>query len=291
VRTIAFVPPADNERFAGLGGLAPLQVTNPLSAELSEMRRSLQPGLLSAMRFNLNREADALHIFEVGKVFGTLDGNPTEGERLAGLSYGDYAMGAVGQPAIKASFSSLKGVVETCLRTFGILGQVRFEPRSDSSTSCLHPGRSAAIVLDAAQLGVLGEIHPSEALRLGVSDRCVLFELDSRQLLAYVSQPRPAVSSPPKFPAIRRDLALVVDGGVVAANVLGAVSESSSPLLESVELFDVYEGEPIPSGKKSVALACRYRSKDRTLTDDEVNRAHAMVVEHAKTRLGAQLRQ
>jgi phenylalanyl-tRNA synthetase beta chain len=145
--------------------------------------------------------------------------------------------------------------------------------------------------LDGRMLGVLGELHPAEALRLELSDPCVLFELDLRQLVAYGSQPRHVVEPPPKFPAIRRDLALVLDRDFPAAGVLRTVSELSSPLLESVELFDVYEGASVPDGKKSVALACRYRSKERTLTDEEVNRAHTAIVEQAKTRLGAELRQ
>ena len=89
-----------------------MRVTNPLSAELSELRLSLAPGLLGALRFNLNREAAAFHAFEIGKVFSMRDGAPVEHERLAAISYGDYALGAVGQPAVAASFWTLKGVLE-----------------------------------------------------------------------------------------------------------------------------------------------------------------------------------
>jgi len=98
------------------------------------------------------------------------------------------------------------------------------------------------------------------------------------------------IQSPPRFPAIRRDLALVLDRDFPAGQVVRTLSELNSAWLESVELFDVYQGESVPAGKKSVALACRYRAKDRTLTDEEVNRAHSLLVEEAKARLGAELR-
>jgi phenylalanyl-tRNA synthetase beta chain len=97
--------------------------------------------------------------------------------------------------------------------------------------------------------------------------------------------------APPRVPAVRRDLALVLERDFPAERVRKTISEIDSPLLESVELFDVYEGNPIAPGKKSVALACRYRAKDRTLTDEEVNRAHAALIEKAKALLGAELRQ
>ena len=103
--------------------------------------------------------------------------------------------------------------------------------------------------------------------------------------------PRQTIATPPKFPAIRRDLALIVGDDVPAERVRQTILEIGSSLLEGVELFDVYRGSSIPQGKKSVALACRYRGRDRTLTDDEVNRAHATLVEAAKGRLGAELRQ
>jgi phenylalanyl-tRNA synthetase beta chain len=289
-KTIAFIAPAENARYAGLDDREPVRVANPLSAELSEMRRSLLPGLIAALRFNLNREATAFHAFELGKVFGLRDGIPAEAERIAAVSYGDYAMGAVGQPAVKAGFWTIKGVVEAYFRAFGIAQMAQFEP-AGTAAPYLHPGRSATVKLDGKLVGVVGELHPAEALRLELNDPAVLFELDSQHLLAYVSLARQAIKPPPRFPAIRRDLALVVDRDFPAERVRSEISAIASPLLESVELFDVYEGVPIAQGKKSVALACRYRAGDRTLTDEEVNRAHTALIDQAKALLGAELRQ
>jgi phenylalanyl-tRNA synthetase beta chain len=290
-KTIGFIAPADNERFPGLASAEAVRVTNPLSTELSEMRRSLMPGLLAALRFNLNREALAFHAFEIGKAFGVEAGMAGEHERIAAVSYGDYALSAIGQPAIKAGFFTMKGIIQTCLRTLGAPENSEFEPVAGALAPYLHPGRAAMLKVNGATLGILGELHPAEALRFELSEPCVLFELDLGNLISYCSQLRLVVESPPRFPAVRRDLALVLDRDFPADKVLRTISELGSALLEGVELFDVYEGGSVPQGKKSVALACRYRSKDRTLTDEEVNRAHTALIEQAKTRLGAELRQ
>jgi phenylalanyl-tRNA synthetase beta chain len=289
-RTIAFIAPEENQRFAGLTSKQAIHVINPLSAELSEMRLSLIPGLLAALRFNLNRESTALHLFEIGKVFESSDRGATEATRLAAISYGDYALGAVGHPAVPAGFSTLKGIVETCLKTFGDPQKIRFETPSPA-IPYLHPGRSAIVSFADQELGVLGELHPAEALRLELNSPCALFELDLQSFHSYSTMPRLVVVSPPRLPAVRRDLALVVDRDLPAQTVIDTIVGLHIDLLESAELFDVFEGGSLPSGKKSVAVACLYRGKNRTLTDVEVNREHSNLVEQATVRLGAALRQ
>ncbi|HTT74695.1 MAG TPA: phenylalanine--tRNA ligase subunit beta [Candidatus Binataceae bacterium] len=293
IKTIAFIAPIDNQRFAGLEDEKPLQVANPLSAELSELRRSLLPGLLAALRFNLNHEAAFFHAFEIGKVFGVNPGPnggvAREHERLAGLSYGDYAMRAVGRPAIKADFWTGKGIVEAWLRAIGAAQAVSFEA-PDIVAPLFHPGRAALIKHNGEVAGILGELHPAESLRLELGNSCVLFEVSLRHFTSYGSITRQVIKAPPKYPAIRRDLALVLDRDIPANTVVQTITSIDSPLLESVELFDVYEGSQVPQGKKSVALACRYRGSDRTLTDDEVNRTHSALVERANSLLGAVLR-
>ncbi|HVA83474.1 MAG TPA: phenylalanine--tRNA ligase subunit beta [Candidatus Binataceae bacterium] len=290
LRTIAFIAPADNQRYPGMGGDA-VRVTNPLSAELSELRVSLAPGLLGALRFNLNREAAAFHAFEIGKVFALRDGSPVEHERLAALSYGDYALGAVGQPATAASFWTLKGVLEQWFVALGVAAHVGFAAAGEAEYRFLHPGRAARVLLDDRPIGYLGELHPAEAIRLELNSPCVLTELDLVHLIAYGFLPRREVIAPPRYPAIRRDLALVVDRDISAARMIAAIRESAPPLLESVEVFDVYEGGSIAPGRKSMALTCRYRGKDRTLTDEEVNRAHGELIDGVRRGLGAELRQ
>ncbi len=290
--TIAFIAPADNARFPGIQAASrPVKVTNPLSAELSELRASLLSGLVTALRFNLNREASAFHGFEIGKTFSMNGDVATEHHHLAALSYGTYALSAIGEHGVKAGFFSMKGILETYLDAIGIAARVAFRQLVPGEAPFLHPGRGAVVTLDDAPVGLIGELHPAEAMRLDLNDSCAVCELDIANFIAYGFSPRKSLQAPPRFPAIRRDLALVLDRNFPADMVLRTIRECGASLLESVDVFDVYEGTAVAAGKKSVALACRYRAKDRTLTDEEVNRIHAVLVEQARMRLGAELRQ
>ena len=291
--TIAFIAPSDNARFAGAqAAVRPVKVSNPLSAELSELRTSLMPGLVAALRFNLNREARAFHAFEIGKIF-RMDGDiATEHNHLAAVSYGPYALSAIGEHSVAAGFFSIKGILETYFDAIGISPRVAFKAIEPADGPFLHPGRSAIVTLDDNEtpIGLIGELHPAEAMRLDLNDPCAVYELDLGRLIAYGFSPRKTFQPPPKFPAIRRDLALVVDRNFPADMIVKTIRECGASLLESVEVFDVYEGTAVAAGKKSVALACRYRAKDRTLTDEEVNRIHAVLIEQTRIRLGAELR-
>lgn len=290
--TLAFIAPADNARF---GGIAPeataVRVENPLSAELGELRLSLLPGLLAALGFNLNRQANAFGAFEIAKTFARLGDCTREREVIAGVSYGPYAAATVGDKGLQAGFFASKGILETYFAAIDLTTRVEFRAINPAHAPFLHPARSAEILLDGETAGYVGELHPREALRLDLAAPCAVFELDLEKFISYGFTPRKTIAPPPRFPAIRRDLALVVDRNFPAAMVARTVRDStSSPLLESVEVFDVYEGQGIAPGRKSIALACLYRATDRTLTDAEVNRVHTALVEQARTRLGAELR-
>jgi len=290
IRTIAFISPEENRRFLALANGAPVAVINPLSAELSELRASLLPGLLAALRFNLNRQAAVMHAFEIAKTFGNRDNSPGESQRLAAISYGYFVVPNVGSAAVEAGFFSVKGILETYFRTLGIFDQVVFAPIDPAAAPYLHPGVAAEIRLQGRVLGVVGELHPVEAARLELNRPCGLFELDFGLLSSYQRSPEP-IEPPPRFPAVRRDLALVLDRNVAAAAVIDTIKKLDQPLLESVELFDVYTGAGIPPDKKSLALSLRYRSKERTLTDEEVNRAHEELIRLVLPQLNAQMRQ
>ncbi len=289
--TLAFATPSDNEKFQGITEGEPIRVQNPLSEELRQMRRSLVPALIEALRFNLNRQAPNFHAFEIAKVYSLESGAPVERFALSALSYGDYAMAEVGKPAIKASFFTMKGLIEVLLSASGLADRVSFVPPGEGELRFLHPGRSAKVMLDESALGYLGELHPREAMERDLTEPCVAGELDLEKLKVYGFTPRGTIEPPPRFPAVRRDLALVIDREFPAAAVVKTLQELGSEMLEDVAVFDVYEGQSVASGKKSVALALTYRAKDRTLTDEEVNRVHAALVEAARARLGAELRQ
>lgn len=290
--TIAFIAPADNAKFTGTGGGEPLRVQNPLSEELHEMRRSLVPGLLGMLKFNLNRQASAVHAFEIAKVFARVKETVVESYHLAALSYGDYALAEIGRPAIKSGFFTLKGVVETYCRALGVDDQVRFKsPPPEHPLSFLHPGRAALILHADDTVGFLGELHPRVTMERGLEEPCTVCELDLQKLISYGLSPHATVGPPPRFPAVRRDLALVLEREFPADMVIKTIREIAPSLLEGVEVFDVYEGGTVASGKKSVAMALRYRAADRTLTDEEVNLTHGKLVEEVRIRLGAELRQ
>jgi phenylalanyl-tRNA synthetase beta chain len=183
--------------------------------------------------------------------------------------------------------------MEAWFAAMGIARLIEFAHAAPADAPFLHPGKVARVVLENGLLGYLGELHPEESRRLDLREPCATFELDLGRLLAYDLSPRKALAftTPPRFPAVTRDLAVVLDTEVPANAVVKTIEQVEAPFLESVELFDTYEGPSIPEGKKSLALSIRYRGKDRTLTDEEVNRAHAALVEEVLGRLGAELRQ
>jgi phenylalanyl-tRNA synthetase beta chain len=292
VLTLAFTGPADNARYAGVTPVPrPVVVQNPLSAELSELRLSLMPGLTGVLRFNLNREASAVHAFEIGKVFTMREGRAAETLVLAALSYGPYLIPALGQSGVASGFFAMKGILESWFAAIDLGERISFDAAEPSEVPFLHPARAAKITVAGSRVGYVGELHPGESMRLELDGPCAVLELDLTKFISYGFTPRKTIEVPARFPAVRRDVALVLERELPVVTVVETVKEVAPPLLESVEIFDVYEGQGIETGRKSVALACRYRAKDRTLTDEEVNRVHSAVVERARTRLGAGLRQ
>jgi phenylalanyl-tRNA synthetase beta chain len=287
IKSLAFTAPEENRTFGRLQGTGPVKVTNPLSAELSELRQSLICGLVAALRFNLRREAQACHLFELGKVFYREHDELREGLRVAALSYGELAFRGLGERGRRADLFTLKGMIEGCLDTLGLVDKAEFVRLPGELAPYLHPGTATDVRLKTGGLlGRLGELHPELALTLEVDYPVAVCELDVGELITYGSLRKP-VAPPPRFPAVRRDLALLLDRDFPAAQVRSVIAQADASLLESVELFDVYEGGSLPAGKKSVAVTCRYRAKDRTLTDQEVNLLHATVTSFAIERLGA----
>jgi phenylalanyl-tRNA synthetase beta chain len=155
--------------------------------------------------------------------------------------------------------------------------------------SFLHPGKTATVSLAGASLGVLGVVHPNVLQVLDLPGEIALLELDF-QKVAHYRPARAAIRPLPRFPAVARDIAVVVDDSFPAQQILDEVRALNHPLIESARLFDCYRGEPVPSGKKSLAYAISYRAADRTLTDDEVNSAHDAVRARLQDRLGLSLR-
>jgi len=279
VINLPFVSEQLNQCFAGVWQepqLAAVAVLNPLAQENSEMRHSLVPGLIENLRLNLAHESQSFRAYQLGKVFRLLPGRETE-EKLcvSGLLFGPRVLCGLcvrEQPA--AGFLECKGIVEAILDLFHLNSAVTW---TRARTEFLHPGKSAGIRYQDDNLGYAGELHPGLAERFDVL-QVLVFELDFDQLLQYA--PRRIAAKPlPRFPAVERDVAIVVDRDFAAQQVIGWIHDLSEPLIEHVEVFDQYVGAPIPNGKKSLAYRVSYRANDRTLTDSEVNELHQRLVD------------
>jgi phenylalanyl-tRNA synthetase beta chain len=286
-----------------------ITLTNPPSADLEALRLTLMSGLLAAARENSKHESSGVWLFELGRRYlptpelasGT--GLAQERRTLGVVMTGPAATGWA-SPERDADFYDLKGVVETMLHALQVSGD-RFTPARHPT---YHPGRCAALeVLALPQgvqpdsdraigasgtwvaVGVLGEVHPEVAEQFDLTKRAYLMELDLERL--YSAVPERAISQPiPRFPAAQRDLAIIVEASAPAADVADAIRASGGELLRDVRLFDVYTGEGVPVGKKSLAWSLTYQSPERTLTDAEIEAAQKAVVAALAKRFGAVLR-
>jgi phenylalanyl-tRNA synthetase beta chain len=273
-------PPPDPARY--------LRVRNPLSAERAYLRQTLLPSLLHTTRENL-RFFDRVAIFEIGAVYLPVEGQtlPDEPLRLGIVMTGSRETPSwlAEQDPTPLGFYDLKGVVETLLARLGLEGT--FEP---GERPAFHPGRCAQVSVGDEVVGVMGELHPlvREAFDLPVQLVCAL-EFDLEVLLAQMGVTR--VMKPiSRFPAVVQDIALIVDEDLPAEEVRQAILAFGGRLLRDARLFDLYRGEPVPPGKKSLAYSLTYQADDRTLTDDEVAKVQERIVRCLAEELGAELR-
>ncbi|MFP4306337.1 MAG: phenylalanine--tRNA ligase subunit beta [Desulfococcaceae bacterium] len=254
-----------------------LPILNPISEEMAAMRTTLLPGLLDAARRNLAHGNRDLRLFEVGKVFfgNGSDRLPDEFEWTGGLWTGLRAEAGWHTPAAPCDFFDLKGALEALLTGLGAAG-VRFSALPDADCDALRPGHAAVLRLDGAEIGRIGEVHPEARAAYDLGQPVFVFELNLEAIAGRTSD-LPRAEPLPRFPAVYRDVTLVLDRGAEAADVLDRVRESGEPLVEDVWLFDVYAGEKIPAGRKSLSLRIVYRSPEETLTDERVSPAHERI--------------
>jgi phenylalanyl-tRNA synthetase beta chain len=262
-----------------------LRLANPISAELSVMRLSLWPGLLQTARYNRARQQERVRIFESGLCFLLAGGELRQEPMIGGLVLGGLEpeqWGASGRPA---DFFDLKGDVEALLAPAGGSGGgFDFAPGVHPA---LHPGQTARVLRGGREVGLLGMLHPRLAAELDLGGDCFLFQLAQEALAA---ERLPAFTPVSRFPAIRRDLALVIDSAVPFASVEACVRASAGELLRGLVLFDVYAGENIDTGRKSLALGLILQASSQTLTDDLVDEAVDRVVSALASDLDARLR-
>ncbi len=266
-------------------GVAPLYLANPLSEEQALMRTSLLPGLLEALRRNVLRQIQNVRLFEIAKIFIPHAGAdlPNEEQWLAGVMYGSQEEPSWLTPSEPLDFFDVKGVVETLL-TGLLIPQVSFRP--EGLPAYLLYG--ARVFSQEQELGFLGALSPAIAEKLDLEGGVFAFELNL-EALCQTAVP-PLYSPLPRYPAVYRDLALVLPASVPVAMVTQALYAHGQPWLTEARLFDVYVGQPIPEGKRSLAFHLTYRDPERTLTDEAVDRHHQQLVEALAKELAAELR-
>ncbi|MDR7532923.1 MAG: phenylalanine--tRNA ligase subunit beta [Armatimonadota bacterium] len=259
-------------------GLAPddpwrqmVPIANPLTAEHTHLRSCLLPGLLEAARVNTSRRQPAVHLFEIGRVFRRTAGPPRaaidERRALGVLMRGRWMVGDWQAPEADraVTFYHLTGALEALVRELraGRLEVIAGGP------GWLHPHRAARLVLDGLVLGVAGELHPEVAGRFELPGRTYVAEVDLDALLDRAVL-KPQFVAPPRYPAVRRDVAVVAPVALPHAAVAGALREIVGEWLEAIELFDVYTGPPLSPGTRNLAYTLTLRAPDRTLTGEEV---------------------
>ena len=277
---------ADLDRLKALdSGVTPLKLANPMSAQLEYLRTSLRASLLSTLMANRQHEAGPISIFECGRIYLPRDGDlPQEREIAAGVLCGPrwepHWLSGDGD----LGFYEASGVVQKLLESLGIAAT--YGPAEDPT---LHPGKSARISSGNTSLGIIGEVHPSVLEGFGIEGGPVaIFELDIQVLQEVVPKGRGTYSPVSRFPSAIRDLAIVVDQDVPAARLQEIISDHR--LVDRALLFDVYAGENIPAGKRSLAYHIYFQSTDRTLTAEEVSRALQAVLKSLEREVGAELR-
>jgi phenylalanyl-tRNA synthetase beta chain len=262
-----------------------LRLANPLSEEQAMMRASLLPGLLDTLRRNTLQQILDVRLFELSKVFVPQAGQdlPQEGQWLSALMYGAREEAAWHGSRDPINFFDLKGAVETLLDGLGI-PDVSFSPEGLPG----YLGYGARVFSGRCELGVLGELQGSIGDKLDLEGEIFVFNLDFAALCQ--AAVIPLFKSLPRYPAVYRDIALVLPESVPAAQVTEALYSHGRPWLVAARLFDVYTGDPVPPGKRSLAFRLSYRDPERTLTDDLVNTHHQALITALDKELGAELR-
>jgi phenylalanyl-tRNA synthetase beta chain len=285
-----FVPEGDADRL----GLAPddprrrlLRIANPVKEEEPWLRSTLLPSLLRLARQNLDRQVDPVRVFELSRAFHPREAPdpPAEPLTLAALATAPRQRRLWDPPEPPPVYFLLKGVAERLLFQLGCMASLR----EGAAQPYLHPGAAAAILADEQVIGSIGELHPDVAARFEIDVPCGLLELDLERLARAPQRPV-RFREVSRFPQVRRDLAVFVDLGTPARELLAAIEKSAGADLHSLELFDRYAGAGVPEGRVSLAFRLVFQRLDRTLTDAEVTAAVDRVVRMLSHRFGGSLR-
>lgn len=252
-------------------------ISNPLGEDYSIMRTTTISGLLDVIEKNSNRRIDSAKIFELSKVYLPVEGEELPDERQV------ISIGAYGE---EIDFYAVKGTVETLLQTLGIT-RYSFKPVKDNRT--FHPGRTAELWIGEKKVGIIGEIHPQVSDNYHVPQRTYAAAIELQPLVKNakdIVKFRPL----PKFPAVTRDIAVILNEDIWISDITALVTKLGGKILEETALFDVYQGTQVPEGKKSVAYSLIFRANDKTLTDEEVSKVMKKINEGLNKQFQAELR-
>ena len=269
----------------------PVKVISPLVADQSEMRRSIVPGLLRSIAYNLAHGVSNIAMYELGRVlFGHKDkSQPDEPRYVCGVLVGRPADDTWNAKYLAYDFFDAKGIVEGLLEALRI-PKVRFRVAEPEQYGWLQPGRAAEILAGSETIGWVGNIHPLSLQNFDIEVPVIAFEISVASLLRLSQKDLPIVE-PPTYPGISIDLAIVVDESVTAEQLVQRLKSAGGKLLCDIRLFDVYrDALRVGKGKKSMAFSLTYRADDRTLTSEEVEKTHAKLVEKVLRSTGGEIR-
>jgi len=255
-------------------------IDNPLGEEFSMMRRSTMNGMLTVLASNYANRNEEVHLYEIGTIYEPetlpLTKLPKESQKLTLGMYG------------ACDFFTIKGVLETLFEAMNCLDQVEFDP--ETHWSFLHPGRKAKILLAEKEVGYIGEVHPNVSEAYGIEEKVYVAVVDMKDLLAQATFNH-RYSAVPKYPAVNRDLAMLIKEEMLVGSIEKIIKKKGGKLLETLTLFDVYQGAQIEAGYKSVAYALSFRATDHTLKEKEVSKIMKKILNSLEIELGATLRQ
>ncbi|NPC93668.1 phenylalanine--tRNA ligase subunit beta [Bacillus sp. WMMC1349] len=259
----------------------------PMSEERSVLRQSLLPNLLDSAAYNLARQSDSVAFYEIGSVFYKVEEQtkPVEKEHVAGAVTGLWHKNLWQGEKKLVDFFVMKGLVEGLLEKLGIHEGIEFV---QSERKELHPGRTANILYNGALVGFIGQLHPFFEKELDLPETYI-FELDLHELFA-LDVADITYTAIPRYPSVTRDIALVVSKEITSGQLEDVIKKAGGKLLNEVHVFDVYEGEHMEKGKKSVAFSLQYLNPEQTLTEEEVTEIHSQVLKALEDAYQAVLR-
>jgi len=266
---------------------SPVQLAMPMSEDHKYLRLSILPELLKSLAHNRARTQHDIHYFELGSVFvtdeTTLSKQPDEQLRLAGALTGLWVSHPWQQEKKQVDFYLVKGIVEGLFSYLQI--PVAFE---QAKLPDMHPGRCATISINERTVGFLGQVHPTFEKSMDIKETYV-FDIDMETVLANYTD-TPGYQPIPKYPSVARDIAFIVDEDIQAGDIKETIAETGAPLVKNVQVFDVYKGENLPEGKKSIAYSLHYQDTEKTLKDDEVEQSYQHIVSTVNAKFNAYVR-